>query len=145
MAGPAPQSFNETKVRAGLRYPMQMGMPVDVALRPTFYFRQATIDGTTDPTGAALDLNAGTPDTPETGVQVLCAVEQREGESDETVLGTFDADEYIVTVLDEEWEEISDFTYCTLGGRYFDRSKEMYHYGLFTVTVYQMRVEARDA
>jgi len=145
MAGPAPQSFNETKVRAGLRYPMQMGMPVDEALRPTFYFQQPTIDATTDPTGAALDLNAGTASEPEVGVQVLCAVEQREGESDETVLGTFDADEYVITVLDEEWALISNFVSCTLGGRYFVRSKELYHYGLFTVTVFQVRVEALDA
>lgn len=150
MAGTS-TDFNAADFIANIEAAMMMGLPDDEAMRPIFHFDGARTydyqDGAhrpwdpkaataTDPAPAAA-ITAGTVD----GLP-LCAVDPREGETDETTAGTFEADEYILVFLQNSWDMISDFTWVELGGKRFKRGKTVAPLGLFPVTVWQTRVEA---
>jgi hypothetical protein len=136
----------EEEFLADIAEVMLTGLPPVVAVRPTFHFDGPREYAAHDRAGKPWDYGAEPIDEgPADPVQILCVVEPREGESDETTLGTFDADEYIVTVVhDDEWEKIEGFTYVKMGGRRFKRSKPLVPVGLYGVTVRQFRVEADD-
>lgn len=152
MAGTDPDDPGfATEFRADIRATMMMGLPQDEALRPRFHFDRRRAYARTDSGGRPWDPRTAVPTDPDPDApivagdgdgQVLCAVEAREGETDETTVGTFEADEYILTFLDVDWAPVKDFVWVELGGHRFKRGKVTYPPGLNDVTIIQVRVEA---
>lgn len=151
MAGPDPDNplFAE-EFHADIGAVMMMGLPQDPALRPIFHFDGGREYLQADSAGNPWDWTAAPtdPEPPDPVVagdaddEVLLAIEPREGETDETTAGTFEADEYIFYFLDDQWPKVEAFTWCLLGGRRFKRTRTLNPIGLFDVTVHQVRVEA---
>lgn len=138
---------DQAAIDGAIRAAMKFGQPQDVAMRPTFYFDE----GNTYAPGTALsaggvpfDMNAEPVPESGTGLQVLCAVEEREGEADETTVGSFEAKELILTFLAAEWAQVSEFTYVMIGGLRYKRSYPLPPVGLQATDVIQIRVEAED-
>lgn len=151
MAGTDPDDPNfAAEFRADTGATMMMGLPETAALRPIFHFDTPRTYTRQDSANRPWNW-ASTPTDPEPPAtitagdqadQVLVAVEAREGETDETTAGTFEADEYILTFLDTEWAKVSEFTWVELGGHPFKRGKTVVPIALNDVTIYQVRVEA---
>lgn len=143
------------EVEGVIRAAMQMGLPQDEEMRPRFFFDSGPewAPGTRlSATGAPFG-NETPVSNPETdGVLVLCAYEEREGEADETTVGSFEAKEYVLTFLPAEWDKVvdgaghrtRDFTYVLLGGKRYKRSYPLVPYGLHDSGAVQIRVEADD-
>lgn len=150
MAGPAPNPTFEANFRAGIAKAMMMGLQPDPALRPIFHFDGYETYDSEDSSSRPWDWTAEpTNDAPPEPIvggnedgQVLVAVEGREGETDETTAGTFEADEYLITALDLEWQKIELFTWVELGGKRFRRGKQVVMPGIFPIGIHQVRVEA---
>jgi hypothetical protein len=151
VAGPDPDDpAFAAEFRADIGAVSMMGLPEDPALRPIFHFEDGRTYANEDSAGRPWDWTASPTDPePPAGItagngvgEVLVAVEAREGETDETTAGTYEADEYILTFLDDEWAKVSQFTWVSLGGRRFKRGKTVNPIGLNDVTVHQVRVEA---
>jgi hypothetical protein len=147
MAGSSPD-FDPAGFRRDIRAAMQMGMPADPTQRPTFRFHQAKTFVTADVGGMPFDWNE--PPTPEDDepardpVQVLCAVETNSGAEETTAIGDFDADEAVLTFLEDEYAAVAGFDEVTLGGNTYVYDKELPPVGLYEVTVYRIKVNARD-
>lgn len=153
MAGESPD-FDPDGFRADIEAAMTMGLPKELALRPTFYWDDrvllpvASLDG--DAAGKPWDLNAPAPapdpdaPAPRAPVQVPCAVEYGSSPAEEgTAVGNLNANQARLTFLDIHYELIVGFSWCTLGGNRYKHVLEQ-PVGLYDVTVRQVVVEAVD-
>lgn len=134
--------------RTNIAAVMTMGLPEDVALRPTFLFPlvktfvPAARDGAPwDWTQSPTDVQ---PDPPRASVQVPCAVEPQAGAAVVTSVGQFDATRAILTFLDEHWSSVFGFYEVLLGGDRYAYVRQLPPIGLFDVTVHQVLVAAVD-
>lgn len=151
MAGSSPD-FNAAEFRRSVHEVEQMGMPQDVALRPTFHFdlRPVAAAGVaTDRRGRPFDWTepvdpvASAP--PKPPVQASCSwASASAGSNEDTAVGEFNANEYDLFILDDEWAKVADFTFVLLGGNEYRREFQVPEQGLYEVTIHQVRVTARD-
>ena len=128
-----------------MRFTMQMAMPEDEAVRPTFHFASTKTHANADPTGrpwAWTSTPAGPTDRPP--VQVLCVLEADAGAAGYTAAGRFEAREVTLGFFEDEWALIADFDHVFIGGRPYDRSFELEPLALFEVTLRRVLVKARD-
>lgn len=113
-------TFDADRFRSAIRFAMQMGAPPDTALQAVFvfpttgrtYFQgDATVplDPATvrlDRDRKPLDPNIRAVDAPPRKVKVDCAVEIVRADANEIPVGKFLPTKAVVTVLDEEYEQI---------------------------------------
>jgi len=83
-------------------------------------------------------------------IQVLCAVEWAPADPTDTAMGQFDTSRAVLTLLDEEWQEVLDNgggeppDEVLLGGNTYNVKLLPPPLGLFDVTIQQISCEARD-
>ena len=64
--------------------------------------------------------------------------------AEETVLGTFNTSRAVVTLMDEDYEQIKDADYVTIAGATYEIDFVGPPLGMFAVTVYQIHLRAAD-
>lgn len=146
MAGPDPRGrFRTAHVREKLQFAISIGTPQVEAERPTFYFAAPEVTGPGDDNGRPWNFDDAEPVEPAPDpVQVECSIETREGESDETSFGAFDAQELILGFFEEEWAAIDGWTRVEIAGKRYKRSYPLPPATLFDLTFRRVRVEAND-
>lgn len=152
MAG-TDQDFNAAEFRDAIHLAMRMGLPEETDQRITFRWSSERTYARADPAGHTYDFTqAPTATVTVADLQVDCAWEfvARPAGSDETVLGQFDESRIVVTLLDEEYDEVLDHGDGTLpdqivaGLNVYNVDFETPPVGLFDVTVHQLYATARD-
>jgi len=147
MAGTHPR-FNADKFRDGIHLAMGMGTPNDPAMRATFHLPDPGVhaDADADEQGEPWDFSDPLPSTPAAPatVQVPVAIASATGTVlAGTSLGAFNPDQHLLVLLDEDWDEVSDFDWVSIGGDRYDRVK-VESRGLFDVDVWFVKVSAGD-
>jgi hypothetical protein len=150
IAAPPTDSLREV-----LRRTMVMGMPVEDAFKPTFYFDRTVTWEDFDSENQPWDWES-VPVTEEelTSVQVVCAYEffsplGRQG-SFYTEVGEFNPTTLVFTMFEDEWETVRGFSYATVGPPRVEASgptKWFFRfwrpaYGLGDMTVFQVHTAA---
>jgi hypothetical protein len=151
VAGEDPDGgFDPDEYRAGIRQARLMGLPVDDAMKPTFYFADPTDLDSADPANRPWDLNTpntATPvDTPDP-VQVVCGIVVDEQQRQYTTIGKFEAEKAVLAMFEDEWAAVHDptpFVKVTIGGKPYKRGKTLKPGTLFTVTTHRVEVIAED-
>lgn len=148
--------FPSDDFRSAVRFAMQMGAPPDPTLRGTFVFastgRTYSKDG--DPLDAEdvrLDRN-GVPLDPEVSVtetlpvkkQVDCAIEITRADADELPVGNFRQTKAVVTLLDQEHEQVKGCRDLVYNGDRYRFGYEPETDGMFDVGVFTMIFYALD-
>ena len=147
MAEPDPTGeFSAAETRAELREAMVMGLPGEVAMRPTFYFPADDSFAQASLSGAPWDWEADPVenDPDRAPVRVPCAVEVDGIAVNMTAIGQFNPQRAVLTILDEDWDKVSGFHEMTMGGAVYRYSKLVQIIGLFDMDTYLVEVLARD-
>lgn len=146
MAG-TQQGFDAAGFRDAIRFAMNMGLPETESERATFRWNPARTFTTDDPAGLPYDWT----DTPATetvhaDVQVPVAIEfgAQAAAGTDTPVGQIDTSRAVLTVLDEDYQQIVGANEVVLGGNTYDIDFVAPPLGLFEVTVYQIYASARD-
>ncbi|GAB3863342.1 hypothetical protein GCM10028801_30740 [Nocardioides maradonensis] len=113
----APSSFNRPTVRAGLLKAMGFGEPNSMADKVTFYFpTRATTTESADQDGVPFDPSVRVEDQSPTSKAVSCALEFIDWQGQVVEPGSVKPTRIRLTLLQEEWAQVKDFTYVTAGG-----------------------------
>lgn len=137
-------------IRAAIRGTMVLGLPVEDAHKPTFYFNQVIEWESHDSEDNPWDWTDDPEPTPSTKspVKPVCAYEffsplGRQG-AFPTEVGDFNPTTLVVTMLEDEWISVRGFAYLTIGPstqrwlfRFWRPS-----YGLGDMTVFQVHCSA---
>lgn len=135
-------AFDADDFRTNIRATMLMGLTAEEADRPKFLFNTTeTFAGEVDATGAPFDFT-DTPTVSSTAsVQVLCALEWASGKNTGTegrIMGDFEEGDLVITVLDEEYEEIKGADKVEVDGTQYEIRFVQPSVGLFNVTVFSL-------
>lgn len=126
---------------------MNMGLPNATVERATFKWETVRTYTTADPAGNPYDYTA-TPAATVThaDVSIPVAVEfsARPAGSRDTSVGQFDASRAVITVLDEDYEQVEGADIVMLGENTYEIEFVGPPLGLFDVTIYQIYADARD-
>lgn len=153
MAGTA-DDFDADEFRTNIHTTMLMALPSDPAERPRFLFPSTQTYDRADKGGEPFDFTtepAGDP--PRDPVlcgdavgQVLCAWEEAGSKRrpSETVLGNFDPDRLLLTMLDVDWAVVDGFDRVIISDNTYLYEKESPQRGLHDVTVHQITLVAED-
>lgn len=138
-------------VREGIRSAMAMGMPVEEEERPTFYFDSTKVYDYVDEAGKPFDWSVSPTVSKNPGpTRALCSWEfsaplGRQA-AHETPVGQFNPTTLILTVLDEDFDEVRGFRYVTIGPsddkwwfRFYQPAV-----GLGDMTVYRITCSAKE-
>ena len=119
-----PPSFNRATVRAGLLKAMGFGEPTRAADKVTFYSpSRATVVQPTDGDGIPFDPAVRPAVSGTTGVAVSCAAEFTDASGQPIETGSeIKPSKLKLTLLDEEYQQIKDFSYVTAGGDRYARA-----------------------
>lgn len=146
---PLAAKFDAAGFRNSIKKVMVMGLPENVTERATFQWKTVRSYAIEAPSGNPYDF-AATPSTTTShpDVQVPVAVEfvpNATGRaSGGTPIGEFDNPRVILTVLDEEYEQVKTADMVVLGGNTYFIQFWAPPIGLFSVTVYQCYLTAED-
>lgn len=145
MAGSVP-GFDADAVRAGLRLAMTVGLSPKEEEQPTFFFaRTATTDAPADEDAVPFDVTKKRVLGPPQSVKVTCAVEYHDNQGKIENFGLIVPSKVVLTLLDEEYEQVKGFQYVVIGGnRYWYKTTEA-PVGLVSVGVYTIHCTAEDA
>lgn len=141
-------NFDASKVRAGLRLAMQVGLPVMADDQPTFFMPTVvTGDGV-----HALDQQA-TPFDPAyrptraqpAGIQVPCGMDYKDAAGNLVAMGTVSATGIVLTLLDEDYVQVKGFAYCVIAGVKYNYQREDIPKGLVSIGIYTIHCLADDA
>lgn len=136
-------------IRDTLRRTMVMGLPVEDAEKPTFFFPYVAVWADHDSEQNPWDwTDAPLADTQRPEVQPICAYEffsplGRQG-AFPTEVGDFNPTTLVVTMLEDEFEAVEGASYATVGPsdqRWYFRFWRP-SYGLGDMTVYQVHLGA---
>lgn len=149
MAGtsdPRASAFNAGKFRDGIKFAMNMGLPENSSQRVTFRWKTKYEFDIGDSNGNPYDFSSIPQKTfSKPDVQVVAAVEvSSDNAIDGTSIGGFNNPTAIITVLDDEYQLISDADIVILGESTYDIMYVAPPIGLFDVTVYQIHAIAID-
>jgi hypothetical protein len=129
---------------------MVMGQPVEAQQQATFVWLERDVYASEGPGSGSNDPYSWTATPTEVvesakqAVQVNCAVEFGFGAIAEEPMGAFDASRATLTLLDEDWALVEGADQVLLSGiTYLIEPPGAVAFGLFDVTVYQLRVAAR--
>ncbi len=149
MAGTS-ASFNATKTRNEFRSVMRMGMPTDVAQQLTWRWRDIEGYVPDDPAGEPYDWTdapvvdePGNPTVPGGSLIVPYALEVLgSGATVDTAVGQLDFTRALVTLMEDDWEQVADADFCTCGNTRYTIEVQPPHVGLFDLTVVQVLIQA---
>lgn len=139
--------FDAAAFRAAIRSAMDMGLPNATNERATFRWAVEKTFATADPAGQPYTFNTAPASTvvrPDVRIPVAVEFSARPAGSTDTSLGEFDTSRVIITILDEDYEQVEGANEVLLGGNAYDVQFVGPPLGLFSVTVYQVYAEARD-
>lgn len=146
MAGTDP-NFNRAEVEEGIRFAMRLGLHPDPAERPTFHFAAIR----TWPEGTVLSQDGKSLDPSVRPVverpapqQVLCAYEYIKADEDELPVGVTRDTKVVLTLLEAEYQEVSEATEVEIGKTRYKLGYEMVPRGLFDMGVRQFACFAKD-
>jgi hypothetical protein len=136
--------FDADAFRTAITNTMIMGLPVEPAQQPIFYFRNAATYPTgtkVDSEGRAIDARIKPTLTPaHVPVSVPCAIEWGlDTTNNEGMVGTMWTDRATLTLLDTAYTQVQDAIEVDLGGRRFLIQKVV-PLALGTVGVFQLQV-----
>lgn len=149
-------NFPADDFRSAIRFAMEMGAPPAVALRPTFVFASgerafrkngvvlAASDVRLDQSGRPLDPEIETVPTPGVRKQVDCAIEITRADANELPVGNFRPTKAIVTLLDDEHEQVKGCRELIYNGDRYLYGYEPDALGMFSVGVFTMIFFAVD-
>lgn len=143
-------TFDSQGFRNAIRFAMEMGAPPDPALRPTFVFPPsgttyrkngidiAASDVRRDRDGHPLDPDIETIQTPGARIQVDCAIEIMRADANEIPVGSFRPTKAVITLLDEEHEQVKGCREVIYNGDRYAFGYEPDAIGLFDVGTFTM-------
>lgn len=144
---PRAAAFDAAEFRDGVKFAMSMGLPDDTSERLTFRWRDDKTYTTADPTGKPYDYS----DTPsrtvtKDDVQITAGVKfiSRATSAANTPVGQMDLPRVIVTILDEDYDSVSDADEIVLDGNTYTIDYWEPPTGLFDVTIYNVHASAVD-
>ena len=141
--------FDAEQFRKSIRFAMQMGTPPDEGKQPVFVFRPTSRsywkNGVQLGSAPRLDRD-GKPLDPKVEVRVVeaatktvdCAVEIVRADAAELPVGTFRQTKAIVTLLDEQYEQVKGCTELVFNGDRYRFGYEPEGLGLFSVGINTM-------
>lgn len=149
--------FDAEGFRRAIHFAMEMGAPPDPSLRATFVFPSTGRTYTsrngdildpasvrTDRDGRPLDPTIRVTDTPGARIQVDCAVEIVRADADELPVGNFRPTKAVVTLLDEEHDQVKGCRELIYNGDRYLFGYEPDALGLFDVGTFTMIFYAVD-
>jgi hypothetical protein len=136
--------FDADGFRAGIRFAMGMGAPVDTASQAVFHFAPAPA-GPQPADGAGLPFNPSSAQstTNAPAVRVACSVEFARQEGDHERVGYVVPGRLRVLLLDEDYAQVEGCSYMVLGGDRYDYRYEEPPAGLFQVGIHALVFVAR--
>jgi hypothetical protein len=140
-------NFNASKVRAGLRLAMQVGLPVVTSDQPTFFMpTTVTTDGshTLDQQGTPFDAAFRPTRTRPPGIQVPCGVDYKDAAGNLVAMGSVSSTGIVLTLLDEDYTAVKGFAYCVIGGIKYNYQRVDRPQGLVSVGIYTVHCLADD-
>lgn len=139
-------SFSAETFRNAIKQTMKMATPNAVDERVTFIWPGTADYVIENHAGRPFDYAFETPTatTSNESKQVDCAVEFVSKASDETAIGEFDHPRIVVTLLDEDYEEVKTASELSINNNEYVINFVAPPMGLFTVTVYQIHATAKD-
>ncbi len=150
MAGSDP-NFDPTQFRFFIKQTMKMGIPTATDEKLTWHFKPVQDFTPQDPALKPYDWSTppessepGNPDLPSGVAIVDYALEFSAGTSSEGDVGRFDTSRLKVTLLDVDYEVIKTADYATIGRVYYNIKFVAPPIGMFSVTVYEVHLVARD-
>ena len=143
MAGTDP-NFDAAEFRDAIHSVMAMAAPTDVSLQVTFRWNEERTFATEDPAGLPYDwTETPTTDTQHAAVIVPVAVQFASGSATDEGMGSFDASQAVLTLLDVDYDAIKTADYVTIGGQDYDIEFVAPPVALFEVTVFTLHCRAR--
>ena len=139
--------FNATEFRNAITQTMLMGMPEEAAEQATFMW---TVDRTYpihDPAGDPYDFTATPTSTvapPEMIVPCAVQVSTRGSLMDGTAMGEFNHQKLTITILDTDYEDVSDADLVRFGDSLYNIDFWEPVIGLFSVSVYAVHCTSLD-
>lgn len=138
-----PPGWDEARVKDGLHKAMGFGEPTRPADQATFHLpgQQDPVDGNSegvpwDPAVKRIDKG--------TNKRVACAVEFQDTLGQAVSAGDIQATQVVVTLLDEEYQQIKGFDYVVAGGdKYYYRLTDP-PVALGSIDVWTVRARALD-
>lgn len=151
MAGttdPRASSFNPAEFRDAIRFAMGMGLPEATSDRATFRWTPTKTYSNADKGGRPYNLTeAPASVTTHPDVQIPVAwqfVPTRVGNEQSTAMGVFDNDRVILTILDEDYEQVRGADLVIMGENTYVIDYVAPPSGLFSVTIYEVYITSRD-
>jgi hypothetical protein len=141
-------AFDAAAFRDAIRFAMDMGLPETTADRATFKWTPVKTYANADTGGRPYKLTeAAASTTTHSDVQIPVGwqfVPTRVGNEQQTAMGSFDNDRVIMTILDEDYDQVKGADICVLGGDDYIVDYVAPPDGLFEVTIYTLYLTARD-
>jgi hypothetical protein len=145
--------FDAEAFRENIRQTMKMGMPINVSDQLTWRWKRVRTYSPedqahnpydwTEPTDTDAPGNADEPDG-ELVVDYAVEFSARPAGSVDVAAGQFDTSRAIVTLLDEDYEQMKTADYATMGSTTYDIDFTGPPMGMFSVGVYTIYLTARD-
>lgn len=110
-----PSGFDEAAVIAGLRKAMGFAEPTRDEEKVWFHYSSRTPGVGTDDRGVPFDP-AADPVVPAEPLTTYCAVEFRDSGGQAVTFGQMDPAEIVITLIDEDYQEIKGFSYVVAAG-----------------------------
>lgn len=151
--------FNEGKFRSAIRETMKMGMPESDDEKLKWWWKRNRTYSAPDPAGNPYDWTAtpssnlpGNPDIDDPGptqdqsliVDYALEFSSRPAGSIQTILGEIDNSRAVITMFEEDWEQVKTADYCTIGDSTYNIQFAGPAQGLFGVTMMTCYLEAED-
>lgn len=140
-------SFNAAEFRDGIKFAMSMALPDDSSERLTFRWKTDRTFTTADPVGKPYSYS----DVPASvvvkdDVQITAGVQfiPKATSAAGNALAAFEAPRVVITVLDDDYDSVSDADEVLLDGAVYEVSYWEPPQGLFDVTIYKVHCTARD-
>jgi hypothetical protein len=144
VAGPVPAGFDPAAIRAGLLKAMVFGKPARESDQALFVIPAATVvDDGEDDEGVSFDPTDRDVVAPRE-LRVDCAVEYVDATGSMETAGVITPSKVIITLLDEEYQQVKGFSHVIAGGDTYRYSKTPPPDGLGTMTIWTVICVADD-
>lgn len=145
MATGAIPGFDAEGFRAGIRQAMLVGLPPDIADQPLFVFPTLVSNiAPADDDDVPFDPDDRPVITPPASKRVACAIEYVDNAGKVENFGLIVKSKVMLTLLDEEYEQIKGFEYVVIGGDRYFYTKTETPVGLDSVGVWTVHATAED-
>jgi hypothetical protein len=137
-------NFDSAAVRDGLRLAMQVGLPAGTDDQPLFVMPTTTTGAGLDAGGTPFNATTRPTRTTPTGKKVPCAIEYLDGAGKLEGFGVIAPSYVLLTLLDEDFEQVRGFAYVVIGGNKYWYEREFPPVGLVDIGVHQIKCRSED-